>query len=345
MDGYRLQLKLFDLIRERSGEEGNWIDEISEKLNLSRSAVYKKVNASSSLSLEELATLLLDYNLNFNQLIRPEAPNVAFDFPYMSREIKSFLDYILPLKENIELFSRLPNVNVLYTTHELPVFYWFLQRDLCFFKMYAFAGTVWELEGYKGEKFDLSDFSGEQVIMKEVDAVANRYIGMPCVEFWNQNILSNTLNQIKFFANSGLFAQLDHALIICERLQEVMEHVKKMATVGKKFPLGQEPQDKHPDFFLYHNETAHTNNSLCVTSDTVNAVFATYDSPNFIASQDQDLVEYSLRWFDRLRRHSLPVSKDASKNRNYLFNRIFKLIDLTKSELESLKASGEAFSI
>jgi len=345
MDGYRLQLRLFDLIKERTSDDGNWIDEISEKLNLSRSAVYKKVNASSALSIEELSTLLLNYNLNFDQLIRPDAQNVAFDFPYMTTEIKSFLDYILPLKESIELFSRLPNVNVLYTTHELPVFYWFLQRDLCFFKMYAFAGTVWELDGYKGEKFDLNNFSGEQIIMKEVDAVASRYIGMPCMEFWNQNILSNTLNQIKFFANSGLFADLDHALMICDHLKDVMAHVKKMATAGKKFPIGQEPQEGHPDFLLYHNETAHTNNSLCVTSDTVNAVFATYDSPNFIASHDEGLVEYTKRWFDRLRRHSLPVSKDASRSRNYLFNRINKLIDLTKAELESLKASGEAFSI
>lgn len=345
MDGYRLQLRLFDLIKERTNDEGNWIDEISEVLNLSKSAVYKKINASSSLSLEELSHLLLKYDLNFNQLIRPDAPNISFDFPYMTDQVHSFLDYILPLKQNIELFSRLPNVQVLYTTHELPVFYWFLQRDLCYFKLFAFANTVWELDGYHGEKLSLNNFSGEQVIMKEVDAISERYLGMPCVEFWNQNILSNTLNQIKYFANSGMFETLDDALTVCDRLKEVMEHVKKMAADGKKYPIGQEAQEKHADFILYHNETAHTNNSLCVTSDTVNSVFVTYDSPNFIASTDQELVDYTQSWFDRLRRHSLPVSKDAFRSRNYLFNRIFKMIDFTKSELENLKKSGEAFSI
>lgn len=345
MDGYKLQLRLFELIHQRIGEDRNWIEEIEGILNLSRSAVYKKVNASSSLSLEELSILLTKFNLSFDQLIRPDAPTVIFDFPYMERRVHSFLDYILPLKENIEMFSRLPNVNVWYTTHELPVFYWFLDRDLCFFKLYVFAHTVWEMEGYAKQKFALSKFSGEQVIMKDVEAIASRYLGMPCIEFWNQNILANTLNQIKYFANSGFFEDLNDAIVICERLKMVMEHVKEMAANGKKYAIGQKVDERHASFNLLHNETAHTNNSLCVTSDTINAVFFTYDSPNFVSTQDAALVEYSVQWFERLKRHSLPVSKDAFKSRNYLFNRILRMIEHTQTELENLIKSGESFSI
>lgn len=345
MDGYRLQLKLFELIRDRMDDSSHWADEISEKLSLSKSAAYKKINASSSLSLEELAILLLEYNLKLDQLIRPDEPNIAFDFPYMSRQIGSFLDYILPLKENVEFFSRLPNVAVQYTTHELPIFYWMLSRDLFYFKMYAFAHTIWEMDGYKNEQFKLDQFSGEQVIMKEANATALRYLDMPSTEYWNQNILNNTLNQIKYFANSGLFANIDDALIICDRLKEVTDHVKQMASVGKKFAPGQEVSDKHVDFVMYHNEIAHTNNTIMVNSETVNAVFATYDSPNFMVSTDPVLVRHTTDWYDRLRKHSLPVTKEASKSRNYLFSRINAMIDRTKSELESLKSSGEAFSI
>ena len=66
MDGYRLQIILFDLIRERINDPKNWIDEISEVLNLSKSAVYKKINATSSLSLEELSILLVRYDISFD---------------------------------------------------------------------------------------------------------------------------------------------------------------------------------------------------------------------------------------------------------------------------------------
>ncbi|MDX1684857.1 MAG: helix-turn-helix domain-containing protein [Saprospiraceae bacterium] len=345
MDGYRLQIILFDLIRERINDSKHWIDEIAEQLNLSKSAVYKKVNATSSLSLEELSDLLVTYDISFDDLIRPEKTTVTFSSPYMNRRIKSFLDYFNPLKQSLEFYSRLPNVEVNYATHELPIFYWLTSRDVCYFKLYAFARTLWELDGYKDKPFDLSEFSGEQVIMKEAREIAEYFFTMPSTEFWNQNILGNTLNQIKYFANSGLFANMDDAIHLCQSLKDIIVHIREMASEGKKFFAGQEAGESHADFNLYHNEIAHTNNTILVESDTVQAVFATYDSPNFIVSQDETLIDHTKEWYDKLRRHSLPVSNDASKNRLYLFDQILKRISMTQTELETLKKTGEAFSV
>ena len=345
MDGYRLQIILFDLIRERVKDPKNWIDEIAAHLNLSKSAVYKKVNATSSLSLEELSNLLVEYDISFDQLIRPDQPNLTFTFPYMTRQIKSFLDYLSPLKQNIELFSRLPNNKVTYATHELPVFYWLMNRDVCYFKMYSFARTLWEIDGYKDLKFDLKSFSGEQVIMKEATEIARYFVDMPSTEMWNENLLGNTLNQIKYFANSGLFEDLDDALSLCDSIKDVINHVEAMAAAGKKFLPGTEPTENHSDFQLYHNEIAHTNNTVLVESGATQAVFSTYDSPNFIISQDETLIDYTRGWFERIKQHSLPVYKEAKRSRMYLFNQIRKRIDLTKVELETLKKTGEAFSV
>lgn len=345
MDGYRLQITLFDIIRERVKDPKNWIDEISGKLNLSKSAVYKKVNATSSLSLEELSNLLVEYDISFDQLIRPDQPNLIFNFPYLTRQVGSFLDFLSPLKQSITLFSRLPNNYVTYATHELPIFYWLLSRDVSYFKLYSFARTLWDLEGYKNRQFDLSDFSGEQVIMKEATQIAGYFMEMPSTELWNKNLLGNTLNQIKYFADSGIFANIDDAISLCDSLESIINHVEAMAEAGRKFLPGTEPSDKNPEFRLYHNEIAHTNNTVLVESDSTQAVFTTYDSPNFIVSQDEALVEYTSNWFDKLIEHSLPVAREARRSRMYLFNQIRKRINMTRSELKTLKETGESFSV
>lgn len=345
MDGYRLQIILFDLIRERVNDPKNWIDEISDELNLSKSAVYKKVNATSSLSLEELSHLLVKYDISFDELIQPERSFLKFQFPYLNRKIGSFLEYFAPLKSSLASFHKQPGARVQYATHELPIFYWLLSRDLCYFKLFAFARTLWDLEGYRDMLFDLDNFSGEQVIMKEAREIAQLFVEMPSTEFWNQNILGNTLNQILYFANSGLFAKIDDALKLCDELKDVILHSRKMAEAGKKFLVGQSPTESHADFNLYHNEIAHTNNTILVVSDVAEGVFATYDSPNFIVSQDASLIEHTNQWFTSLRTHSLPVSREATRSRLYLFNQILRRIDFTKTELETLKKTGEAFSI
>lgn len=345
MDGYRLQIILFDLIRERINDSKNWIDEISNELNLSKSAVYKKVNATSSLSLEELSHLLVRYDISFDQLIRPDNPSLTFQFPTLNRQIKSILDYFDPVKGLLKRHHQLPNCDVSYATHELPIFYWLMSRDVCHFKLYVFARTLWGLEGYEDLKFDLNEFSGESVFMKEAKEIAEYFYLMPSTEFWNQNILSNTLNQIKYFANSGLFADMNHALSLCDSLKEIILHVRDMAAKGKKFHHGTKPTKSHVDFKLYHNEISHTSNTILVESDTINTIFTTYDSPNFISSQDEGLVEHTIQWFQKLREHSLPVSNEASQSRLYLFSQIEKRIDVTRNELETLKKTGEAFSV
>jgi transcriptional regulator with XRE-family HTH domain len=334
MDGYRLQILLFDLIRERVKDPKYWIDEIAGKLNLSKSAVYKKVNATSSLSLEELSDLLIIYDISFDQLIRPETPTINFTFPNLTNPIRSFLDFILPLKDLIEKYTSLPDSEVEYATQELPIFYWLLDRDLCYFKLYTFARTLWELEEYQKTPFSLNGYSGEAIIKREAIDSASAYFDIPSTEFWNENILNNTLNQIKYFVKSGLFSELQDALTICLGLKKMILHIREMAKAGKKFMPGTEPTKNHPEFRLFHNEIAHTNNTILVQSDTLEAVFSTYDSPNFIVSQDERLVDYTRTWFEKLKTYSQPVSKEAAKSRLFLFNQIIKKIDGTMSEIE-----------
>lgn len=345
MDGYRLQIILFDIIRERINDPKNWIDEISEVLNLSKSAVYKKINATSSLSLEELSVLLVKYDINFDNIIQPERPYLTFQFPFIDREVKSFLDYLEPLGHFLKVYSGIPDHRVLYATHELPIFYWLTSRDVCYFKLYAYAKTLWGLEGYTKMKFDLGSFSGEQVIMKEADHIAREFFNMPSVEFWNENTLGHTLNQIKYFANSGFFEKIDDAISLCASLRTLMKHMESMASHGRKFMPGTEPIGENATFELYHNEISHTNNTILVESETSQAVFATYDSPNFIISQDERLIDHTTQWFNKLKEHSLLVSGDANRSRVYLFNQINKRIDVTQQELETLKRTGEAFSV
>ena len=180
----------------------------------------------------------------------------------------------------------------------------------------------------------MNNFSGSNLIETEISKILEDYFAAPNIELWNENILNNTLNQIKYFLISGNFEIPEEALVLCERMRSLILHLKKMAEKGKKFLIGKEPGADAGDYLLYHNELSYTNNLMLILSPHQNYIFTTYNNPNFMISENEKLVEYTKNWFERVKRLSQPVSLDANQSRMMLFNQIEKKIDLTAKEIE-----------
>jgi len=335
MEDKILQLRFLELVKQKHGSEDNWIETLAELLNISKSGVYKKIRSDTLLSLGEIAVLMKKYNVGIDEMILGKKSNIDFYFPYLEREVKSFADYILPLKKVIGDFYLIPHLQIFYATSELPFFYYYMSKDLTYFKLFTYAQTTWELPGYAERKFNLDKFAEYPVLKEDIDELLKMYFQMPNTEFWKISILNNTLNQIRTFLYGGLFEIPEQSLILLDELRRLMKHVCKMAECGCKFmPEQKGPDKKSKPFHLYHNEIVHSNNTLLVLSDHLNAVFNAYDNPNFIISSNDLLIEHTKTWFERIKKSAVSVSKDARTNRLYLFDQIEQNISWTQRELE-----------
>lgn len=338
MDSHNLQKQLFEIIESQAGGK-DLKDELAQLLSISKGAVYKRMNGSTAISLSDLAILMKTYNISFDRLVLPNKQHVSFQFPQLEKKIVSFFEYTHTFKAAVDNFASLPNPQIYYATNELPFFYYFLDKNLTYFKFYIYAKTVWNLDSYKDRNLSLKEFSEEYGVMNVLtDSLAVYYDSLPNIEFWNENVLTNTLNQIIYFLHAGHFELPEEAFILCDKLGEIMDHVEKMAEQGKKFMLNQEPHENSPEFSMYYNEISHTNNMLLIENDLQSAIFTAYDNPNYIISTDKNLVDYTLNWFKSIQRSSLPISKDAEKTRKSMFRKIHKKIDLTRSEIETFLA-------
>jgi len=339
MDSFELQRKIFELIEVKSEDPKTFKDDLAQLLSISKGAVYKRINGTTAISLADLAILMKRYNISFDDLIYPEKQDIKFSFPQIEKKIVSFFEYTHTFKAAVDNFASLPNPQIYYATNELPFFYYFLDRDLTYFKFYIYAKTVWSLSSYKERNISLNDFSEEHGVMGILnDSLKKYYNELPNIEFWNENVLNNTLNQILYFLSTGHFELPEEAFVLCDKLEEIMNHVEKMAEHGKKFMPGKEPSEDSPEFRMYYNEISHTNNLLLIQNSYQSAIFTSYDNPNYIISTDNKLIEYTLNWFKSIQRSSLPISKDAEKTRREMFGKIQKRIDATRSEIESILA-------
>jgi len=339
MDSYKLQRQIFEIIESKSQKGSDLKDELAQLLNISKGAIYKRINCTTAISLSDLAILMKTYQISFDDLVNPNRQQVVFQFPQLEKKIVSFFEYTHTFKGAVDNFASLPNPQIYYATNELPFFYYFLDKNLTYFKFYIYAKTVWDLESYRERNLSLQEFSEEYGVMGVLtESLKTYYDVLPNIEFWNENVLNNTLNQITYFLQAGHFELPEEAFLLCDKLAEIMDHVEKMAELGKKFMLNQEPTENSPEFLMYYNEISHTNNMLLIENDLQSAIFTSYDNPNYIISTDPKLVEYTMKWFKSIQKSSLPISKDAERTRKTMFRKIHKRIDSTRTEIESILA-------
>ena len=248
MDGLQIQHELFELIKIRAADPKAWIDEIATILSISKPAVYKRINGTTALSLDDVARLMRQYSISFDKLVLPDKNSISFDFPYLEREIKSFPDYVIPLRAAVEKLSKVPEIKVWYATNELPFFYYFFFPDLTYFKFYMYARTVWNIPSYQNMKINLQEFSGYYALKDDIDAIQTAYYSLPGLELWNENVLNNTLNQIVYFLSSNYFEIPQEAFVLCDRLSSIIQHATKMAEKCKKFKFGNSAEENSPEF-------------------------------------------------------------------------------------------------
>jgi hypothetical protein len=116
----------------------------------------------------------------------------------------------------------------------------------------------------------------------------------------------------------------------------VISHISRMAEAGQRFLIGQDPVSSTVKFEMYHNEIAHTNNILLLKAPDFNQIYFAYDNPNYIITDEENIIKYTTDWFETMKKVALPISLAADKNRRYFFSQIHKQIEHTRSQIKSI---------
>ena len=152
--------------------------------------------------------------------------------------------------------------------------------------------------------------------------------------------MDKTLNQIEFCSTVEQFENPEDALLLCDQLMELFQHLRKVAEAGIKFPLGQTAKNGKGNFNLFYNEMTSTGNTFLVKSPQTKFLVTAFCSPNFFRSNDQRLCNYAEDWLQNIISRSVPMSGAGARSRNRYFNRLEKKITAIRNRIE-LIINGE----
>ena len=328
-----LQQQFLDTLTRKFSKKTEAVEEISQMLSISRDGAYRRLRGDSVLTPEEMQILAVKHRISIDELIFKQTDKVYFTFNSFKNPVKKFDDYLNGLNENLDAGINLPGLKVLYTTAEIPMFYYGIFPELMCFKMYIWGKTVWNFDYLQDEKFSFDLFSPQ--VLNLIKEVSDKYLRVKSTELWCRNIFDNTLNQIEYVMMNGNFANNEDALMLCSTLTNLSQHMSKMAKHGKKFRVNSDPLSATIPFELYHNELVYTNNTILLVSDLTNVVFSTFDSPNVLISSDPRIFAHAKNWFQNIKNKSDYITEVSEKNRNLFFSKLEKKVSNTHRRLET----------
>jgi len=334
-----LQAILFDKVLAQFSKKSEAVQEIAELFSMGQNAVYRRLRGESLLTPDELAQLAKQYKISLDAIVQEQSENVLFAYPAIVQKVDSFEKYLHNISSNLTIIQQLPNVLIKYAASEFPFFHYCFFPELIAFKLYTWGKTPMGFDCLADIPFTFDLIAPN--VYTTADSLLQQYLDIPSTELWNLSLLDNTLSQIEYYYESGSIARLEDALILCDRLHELLHHLRRMAAQGKKFPVGAKEMDRRKEWKLFDNEMIDTNNTILVTTDNGKAVYSTYGNPNFLKVTDQRVTKYIDQWFDRIMVKSQPLSTHSEKARNQYFNRMLKKVERTKMRLESRNSVSE----
>lgn len=309
---------------------------LADELGLSRNTLYKRYAGYTPFHLEELIKLSEKYDLSLDALLKSSNNKYEFYFPFSRKSRPDPGAFMSNIAKDLDFLIKAGHPSVWYVSDEIP-FFQYMHFDLLFaFKLCIWGRLIWTGEGMPDpiNPVELMEALREDQDLNDMRLqILDMYLKIPTVEIWSTPVIDNTVEQIKYLVYTGQLQ--DKALLeeILDDMDQLTDHMRHQAEKGEKF-ADKEGLTSRSGLELYHNEMTHTNNTILTRCDAGKTIYLTYDNPNYMKCESEDLCEYTEDWMQNLQRQSLLISKTAEKHRVHYFQAIKDKLAQLRKELE-----------
>jgi len=333
-DKISIQEKLFTKIIQQHQKKADAIEAIQEILSIGKDATYRRLRGETLLSPEEMRDLALKYNISLDELAFQDADIVFVSYNVFETDTQNFQEFTSNLNKMLVQVSALPQVEVFHASDEMPIFQLMRFPELFAFKLYVWGVNTWQFGHLQNTSFKTNLVSPD--VLKMAKENVKLYDALNTTELWDLGVMDKTLNQIEFCATVEQFDNPKDALLLCDQLMELFQHLRKVAEAGVKFPLGQTNENGKGTFNLFYNEMTSTGNTFLVKSTQTKFLVTAFCSPNFFRSNDERLCNYAEDWLQNIISRSVPMSGAGARSRNRYFNRLEKKIINIRKRIEMI---------
>ena len=326
-----LQKEFLNAIKNRLPEHISFVDELAELFNVSNDSAYRRLRGDTSMTFEELAIVSQKYNISLDSILGKNRSNrVSFKYNPIEEGVFAFDQHFESLQSMLGNFGAAEDTQMVYAANEAK-FGLLHVPEVAAFKLFFWMKTSYGLKESQNKKFDFDEFNENygEVVKK----VVKNYVQIPTIEIINEDYLNSTFNQIKFYYESGFFNTKGEALMICDKLKELVNHNKREAELGYKYIMGQPEAGVEGNLNLYHNEVINTDNVVAAKMGDEYYCYLVINTVNFMLTSNRKFSKDTYDYLINLRNKSTLISVTAERERNMFYNKVNENIDQLKISL------------
>ena len=323
-----IQLQLFQKIRDQLSEHISLVDEIADILGISNDSSYRRIRGDKQLSIQEVQKLARHYHFSVDDLTGSKIDTVTFKTNFLAEGDYSFSDWLKSLKAFAHEAGRSSDAEIVFILNELNIFHIIQFPEICAFKLFFWQKSNLDFPKYRDTQFSIAGLDEEMV--EDIKIIVEQYVKIRTIEFTTLETLNSYLKQVMYYSEAGYFDSRDDALTLCGKLHLLVDHQRKQAELGFKFPFCMPEVGEEGNFQLLHNDIILADNTILIKSGENRTSFLTSNAINLMYSHNKEFFEYNYHWGRNLLSKSTPISGTSEKERNRFFlkftNRSIRLL-------------------
>jgi len=318
-----IQSSFLDQVKKRLPDNLSFVDELAEILAISRDSAYRRIRGETVLSLDEVKKLYDKFGISLDVILSNSSQMVTFH-----RRVVDHADYTLEkwlnsVFKNLNFLSTFEDHEMIFSAKDIPIFHYFRLKQLSSFKLFFWMKTMLGYPDFEHRLFS------EKAIPNELIALANRvwskYSSLNTVEIWNEEAIYDTLKQIEFYQECGLFENKEDAIALCDQLIQLLLLIKEEAFNGKKSEGGR--------FGMYNNEILIADNTVFARMGTKRSVYVNQNSLNLLLTFQEPFCEQTELYLQNLIKKSTQISVTGERERTRFFKSMSERITVFKVRL------------
>lgn len=296
---------------------------VADTLNISLDSAYRRMRAETILSFDEGLILMQAAKIH-PAMVFPASPNVvSFMVGSLSNTRQSFNEYMERLTQDLSLLGSAPDNSVIYAAEDIPLFYHFYSKALCYFKLFYWMKGIQGVQDLPAEVYSVDMFG--DFFEKKATLIFKQYAQVNTTEIWTDETIQSTLSQIRFYWDSGLIPNPNDAVQILNELSEVVQLIKSQSEQSERLFANEAPTGK--EYVLYISDLMIGTNTVLLHVNNQTISYLSYNTFNSMKTNNPHFNQQTNAWLQNLISKSTLASGVGEKYRHIFFKNMFQKID------------------
>ena len=322
-------------LKEKSSGSSSFVDEVAGVLDIGYDAAYRRVTMKTNLSLEESVKLAKYYKISLNKLYEVGSQNTILTekSPIISNE-SDLEDYFRKSINNLKPLTQLKSASILYSAKDIPLFYTLKDSYITRYKIYVWLKLTNKEMTKNKVSFDQFIDTIPNTLLEQAFELGQTYNYINITEFWNDNTINGTLQQIVYFFESQLLSKTI-ALKICDDLEDIIHHVEKQ-TIQQSIINSK----NNASYNLYKSDLLTMSNIIMVKTTHKKTFFVPYTVLEYLKIEHDETCNIMDDFFSRQMTNSKLLVHSGEKDRTLFFNKMLQKINKLRNQISIDNPSG-----